>query len=300
MNLLAASSDPRAIPSLEVFASPPHRLLALVTAPARPRGRGRKAEPSELALWAAARGIPLLQPEDIHNALPEIARLTPEAIAVIAYGQKLKPELLRLPPLGCLNLHPSLLPRWRGAAPIPRAILAGDGETGVSILRMVDRMDAGAVLAQRREPIRPDDTAESLGERLFTIGAEMFREVLASPLPPGEPQDEAKATRAPMLRKEEGRIDWAREAAEIDRKVRALQPWPTAYAFLEGLRITIWKARRAAGSGPPGALLSPAPLTVACGTGALILEELQAEGKRRMGAADYVRGARLGPGAAFS
>ena len=271
MNLVAAASDPRAIPSLEVFAAVPHRLSALVTMPDRPKGRGRKAEESALASWVRARGIPVLQPADI-NACPELASLAPEVLAVIAYGQKLGPALLALPRHGCLNLHPSLLPKYRGAAPIPRAILAGDEETGVCIIRMVDRMDAGPVLACAREPIRPEDTAETLGERLFLKGAELFSEVLSRLPFEGVPQDESKATRAPMLKKEDGLLDLSGDPVLNERKVRALQPWPGAFAVVQGRRLKIWKARVA--------------------QGALELLDVQAEGRRRMPYSEYLKGVR--------
>ena len=287
MKIVAAASDPRAIPSLEIFAASPHELQALVTAPARPKGRGRKEEEPVLVSWARERGVPVLQPEDI-NACGDLVPLEPEALAVIAYGQKLDPKLLALPRHGCLNLHPSLLPKYRGAAPIPRAILSGDDETGVCILRMVDRMDAGPVLACSREPIGPDDTAETLGERLFAKGADLFKEVLdrleKGPVP-GIPQDEAKATRAPVLKKEDGRLDWAKEASFLERQVRAFQPWPGAYAVLGGLRIKVWKARAVEGGS--------GPLVVPCARGFLELLEVQAEGKRRMPAGEFLKGTRL-------
>ena len=303
MNLLAAATDPRALACLEAFSRPPHRLLGLITAPERPRGRGRASEPSALALWARERQIPLLQPEDINApaSMSWIRRQAPEALAVIAYGQKLGPELLALPKHGCLNLHPSLLPKYRGAAPIPRAMLAGDTQTGVCILRMVDRMDAGPILALRKEPILPEDTAASLGERLFAAGAGLFLEVLNRLPLEGTPQDEAKATRAPMLRKEDGRIDWSLSAQEIALRVRALQPWPKAFGTLQpgGLRLSILKARPSPGSGERGTLLASPGFRVACGKGVLEVLEIQAEGKRLMTAEDFLRGTRLLPGTRF-
>ncbi len=307
MRLIAAATDPRALACLEVFSRPPHRLLALITAPDRPKGRGRAAEPSPLALWAWERKIPLLQPEDINHPeilawITEKAAPRLEALAVIAYGQKLGPDLLALPVHGCLNLHPSLLPKYRGAAPIPRAILAGDTETGVCVIRMEDRMDAGPVLAMKKEPILPEDTAATLGERLFAAGAELFRGVLDSLPNEGRPQDDAKATRAPMLRKEEGRIDWKLSAAEIALKVRGLQPWPGAFSTLqhEGLRLSIRGGRAIKGSGEPGTLLPGPGMHVACGKGVLDVTEVQAEGKRPMPAGDFLRGTRLVPGARFA
>lgn len=303
MRIVAASSDPRALPCLEGFTTSPNSLLALLTAPERGRGRGREAKPSELVLWAKAREIPVLQPEDVNSpeVLTVLRGLAPDALAVIAYGQKLGPELLALPKHGCLNLHPSLLPRWRGAAPIPRAILAGEAETGVCIIRMVDRMDAGPVLASAPEPILPEDTAESLGDRLFGKGAGLFIEVLEK-LRNGcceeIPQDEALATKAPKLKKEDGLIDWRRDAGAVERQVRALQPWPGAYATLPlgkgPVRLTVWKARAVDAQGAPGDILKVPgeDLVVACGQGAISLLEIQAEGKRRMPVADFLRGLR--------
>ena len=300
MNLLAAATDPRALACLEAFSRPPHALLGLITAPDRPKGRGQASGPSRPVLWARERKIPLLQPEDINapEALAWIRQRNPDVLAVIAFGQKLGPELLALPEHGCLNLHPSLLPRYRGAAPIPRALLAGDAETGVCVIRMVDRMDAGPVLACRREPILPGDTAAALGERLFLRGAELFREVLERLPLSGTPQDEALATRAPMLRKDEGRLDWRLGAEEIARRVRALQPWPGAFGMLGGQRLSIWNVAETAGSGLPGTLLTPG-FRVACGKGALELVEVQAEGRSRMEGEAFLRGARLPPGTTF-
>ncbi len=306
MRLVAAASDPRALPCLECFSRAPHTLLALLTAPDRPRGRGKRSRPSDLALWARERDIPVLQPEDVNapEVLAALRSLAPDALAVIAYGQKLGPELLALPRHGCLNLHPSLLPRHRGAAPIPWAILSGDAETGVSIFRIVARMDAGPLLAWKAEPIRPDDTAETLGERLFALGPDLFDEALAHAATPGQPQDEARVTRAPLLRKEDGRVDWRREASHIERQVRALQPWPGAHGLLRSapgdapIRLVLWRSRVVPGQGPPGSLLDGG-LVVACGRDALAVEEVQPEGRRRMDAAAFLRGTRLAPGAAF-
>ena len=310
MRLVAAASDPRALPCLERFSNAPHTLLALLTAPDRPQGRGKRSRPSALALWAGGKGIPVLQPEDVNapEVLAELRRLAPAAMPVIAYGQKLGLELLALPRHGCLNLHPSLLPRHRGAAPIPWAILSGDAGTGVSIFRMVSRMDAGPLLAARAEPIRPADTAATLGERLFALGPGLFEEALGK-LDRGDPgriQDETQATRAPLLRKEDGLVDWRREASHIERQIRALQPWPGAYGLLQPspggspIRLALWRSHVVPGQGPPGSLLLPGGgLVVACGRDALALEEVQPEGGRRMGAEAFLRGARLAPGAAF-
>jgi methionyl-tRNA formyltransferase len=311
VNLVAAASDPRALACLERFNHSPHTLLALLTAPDRPQGRGKRSRSSALTLWAKERGIPVLQPEDVNapEVLAALKRLTPDALPVIAYGQRLGPGLLALPRHGCLNLHPSLLPRHRGAAPIPWAILSGDAGTGVSIFRMVSRMDAGPLLAARAEPIRPDDTAGTLGERLFALGPDLFDEAIEKLAHggTGEPQDETQATRAPLLRKEDGRVDWRREALALARQVRALQPWPGAYGLLQSspgdspLRLVFWRARVVPGRGAAGTLLA-APgddLVVACGQDALAIEEVQPEGRRRMETPAFLRGTRIPPGAAF-
>lgn len=308
MNLVAAASDPRALPCLERFSREPHTLLALLTAPDRPQGRGKRSQPSSLAIWAEESGIPVLRPEDVNapEGLAVLRRLAPDAILVIAYGQKLGPELLALPRHGCLNLHPSLLPRHRGAAPIPWALLSGDAETGVSVFRMVSRMDAGPILAVRPEPIRPDDTAGTLGERLFALGPGLFEEALGKldREIPGQLQDDTQATRAPALRKEDGRVDWRREALALERQVRALQPWPGAYGLLQSapgnspVRLVLWRTRVVGGQGPPGSLLGEG-LVVACGRDALKIEEVQPEGRCRMETPAFLRGTRIPPGTAF-
>lgn len=310
MRLVAAATDPRALPCLERFTEPPHTLLAVLTAPDRPRGRGKAVQPAPLAAWAVGRGILLLQPEDVNapDVLAQLRALAPEAMPVLAYGQKLGEALLALPRHGCINFHPSLLPRHRGASPIPWTLLAGDAESGACLIRMTGRMDAGPILAVRKEPVLPDDTAETLGERLFALGPALYDTVLDQladgPLP-GLPQDESRATRAPLLTKADGAVDWTLDAAAIARRVRAFQPWPTAYAAFSpedgrpALRLTLWVARPEEGSGTPGTLLADRPFSVACGRGALALLEVQPEGRRRMPAADFLRGLRGAPGARF-
>jgi len=269
----------------------------VLTRPDRPAGRGLHAAPSAVKRLALERGLPLLQPATLEGdaALERLGTAQPDALVVAAYGLILPPALLAAAPHGALNIHASLLPRWRGAAPIQRALLAGDAESGVSIMQMDAGLDSGPLLAQRRIPILPEDDAQSLHDRLAALGAEMILAALAE-VAAGRaratPQPATGVTYAHKLARGEAVLDWARPAVELERRVRALRPAPGAQSLLRGERIKILGARLAAGAGAPGEVLGmgPAGIVIACGQGALAATELQRAGGRRLAAAEFVRG----------
>jgi len=275
-----------------------HQVVGVVTQPDRPAGRGRKLKPPPVKELALRCGLPLLQPESIcqEEAIAWLRERKPDVIVVAAFGQILPSSVLGIPPRGCLNVHASLLPRYRGAAPIPAAILAGDKETGVTIMLMDEGMDTGPILAQRSCPIERWDTAASLGRKLSLMGAELLLEVLPKWLEgriKPRPQ-EGKASYARMLKKEDGIIDWTLPAMDIERRVRAYNPWPGAYTFWQGKLIKIWRAEASDSSllgGTPGQVFRDREgVKVACGEGALLLKEIQMEGKKPMPVEDFVRG----------
>lgn len=309
-----------ALPSLRAVARD-HELTGILTQPDRPRGRGRRVEPSPVKRWAVEHGVKVLQPRTLRDSAAQaaVAALQPEVIVVAAYGLILPPPVLELPPHGCINVHASLLPRHRGAAPVARAILAGDRRTGITTMLMDEGLDTGPVLLQREVEIGPRQTTPELTARLARLGGE----VLAETLPAWEagelrrrPQDDTDATLAPRLRKEEGVVHWESAAVEIDRQVRALMPWPGTWTTLEGERLRLWWVEVADGapgtvapgtvaSGDvapgdvaPGTVLTAAEegIHVACGAGSLWIRELQRPGGRRMEVGDYLRGHPLEPG----
>jgi methionyl-tRNA formyltransferase len=281
-------------------------IVAVVTRQDRPAGRGRAVAPTPVKQYALAHGLPIWQPGSLRRAENQEAlrRLAPNVIIVVAFGQILPAEVLALPPHGCVNVHASLLPRHRGAAPISAAILAGDSETGISIILMDAGIDTGPVLAQRALPIAPDDTTETLTPKLAHLGATLLLETLPrwfrGEIQP-QPQDNSAATYAPMLTKEQGRIDWSQPAGFIARQIRAYQPWPGVSTTWRGKLLKIVHAQplsidlnHVADLAPGKVTLESFPtgrmLVVACGTGALRLEVVQLEGKRAMSAEEFLRG----------
>jgi methionyl-tRNA formyltransferase len=295
-----------AVPSLEALAGAGHDITLVVTQPDRPSGRGRKLSPPPVKLKAAELGIDVYQPERVKRpeAVERLAAERPDVIVVAAFGQILPKSVLDIPPKGCLNVHASILPRYRGAAPINWAIIRGENMTGVTIMQMDVGMDTGGMLMLEEEHIRPDDTAGTLTERLAGLGAKMVVEALERLDKRGlQPvsQDESKATYAPMLKKEIGRINWGLTAAEIERLVRGLDPWPGAYTTYDGEQLRIWRA--SAGdtgdnTGEPGEVLKAGRegISVATGGGVLLIIELQGPGGRRMPARDYLAGHRIAVG----
>jgi methionyl-tRNA formyltransferase len=258
----------------------------VVTQPDRP-GNRNKILPTPVKQAALKHGLHVYQPDRISSpeSIAQIRWADPELMVVVAYGQILPAEVLEIPPSGALNVHASLLPRHRGAAPITGAILAGDGETGVTIMRMDEKLDHGPILAHRAIPIGPQTTAVELTAQLAEVGAALLVEVLADleRFPPVE-QDHDAATVSPRLRKDDGDLDWAVPAVEIDRRVRALNPWPGTAATLDGRALKILRGRPAEGSGKPGAILKVAGegLLVATAKGAYLVEEVQLPGRRPM------------------
>jgi methionyl-tRNA formyltransferase len=306
MRVVFLGSPPFALPVFERLLASRHKLLGLVAQPDRPHGRGMKVLPSPLVELARTRGLPVLQPQTTRDpAFAEALRaLRPDVLLVASYGEILRQELLSLCPQGALNVHASLLPRHRGASPIQAAILAGDTETGVSVQRMILRLDAGDVLHEERTPIGPHETAGELLARLAVLGGDAAvhaLDLLESGRARFVRQDESLATLARKLSKQQGRIDWKREALELERLVRALNPWPLARCSDgHGGDLAVLSAR--ALEAPPGAeagTLLPAKegVRVACGKGALELLRVKPAGKAEMDASAWLRGARLEPGA---
>ena len=282
-------------------------VLGVITQPDKPRGRGRKSVPTDVKVAAIGLGAPVAEPSSLSgpDALGLLEEWAPDVIVVVAYGKILPRTVLDLPRMGCVNLHASLLPRHRGAAPISAAILAGDETTGVTTIAMDAGMDTGDILLQRQVAIHPGDTAGTLHDKLMAPGADLVVETLVG-MAAGEitpvPQDHSKATYTRPLSKEDGRMDWGRDAEYLSRLVRAVNPWPGAFFELGDERIKVWEAVPEAGSGIPGRVeaLRPDGIVVAAGKGVLVLKEVQAPGRKRLGAAELARGHRLQVGTEFA
>ena len=286
-----------AVPSLRALARH-YSVVGVVTQPDRPAGRGQQLVVSPVKQWALQLSLPLLQPQNLRQpeAIAQLAAWKPDLIVVAAFGQILRRAVLDLPPHGCINVHGSLLPRHRGAAPILAAILAGDSEAGVTIMQMAPGIDTGPMLAKRATPITPDDTTATLAERLAEIGAALLIETLPAYLAGSlvsEPQDEGQATYAPQLAKEDGHLDFTRPAVELERRVRAFSPWPGAFALWQGQPFKVLRAALAEAEGAPGTILEGgAGPVVCCRPGGLRLLEVQVAGKKPLAASAFMRGAR--------
>ena len=298
-----------AVPSLARLIRDGHQVAAVFTQPDKPAGRGRVLHAPPVKSFALEHAIPVHQPSKIktNEGVREIfASISADACVVAAYGKILPAWMLAIPPLGCINVHASLLPRYRGAAPINWAIANGERETGVTIMQMDAGMDSGPMLVKRATEIGVDETAPELAERLAQLGAELLSETLPR-IERGEiepiPQDNSEASYAPMLKREDGLIDWRMTAREIAGRVRAFQPWPGSYTEFREKRLTIWRAREetaiSAEAAEPAVILAidETAIVVACaGATALRIEEVQIEGKRRVTAREFANGARLSPG----
>src|SRR5512137_2291717 len=292
-----------AVPSLDALAGAGHELVAVVAQPDRPAGRGQELKVPATKAWAEARGVPVLQPEKVRDGrlAADLARLRPDLLAVAAYGRILGRDLLGLAPHGALNVHASLLPRYRGAAPIQWAIAEGERETGVTIMQMDEGLDTGDVLLQRTLEIGDDD-AEALAPRLARLGGEALVEalrLLADGAIVPVRQDGARATLAPVLEKEHGRLDFRLPAARLAARVRGFRPWPGAFTTLAGrtLKVHAATATDDAGLAPGAVRVVGGAILVGCGQGSsLLLTEVQLEGKRRIPAAEFLMGHPLAEG----
>ncbi len=297
MGILFAGTPDFAVPPLEALLQAGLPVVGVLTQPDRPAGRGRRVRPSPVKRLATARGLPVYQPRTLKDpeAQAEIRRLRPDLMIVAAYGLLLPPEVLSLPALGGVNIHASLLPRWRGAAPIQRALLAGDQETGITIMQMDEGLDTGQILLQHRCPMAPGDTAGALHDRLAALGARAILDYLdrvaAGDLAP-QAQDEGAATYAAKIDKAEAEMDWGQSSVALERAVRAFNPWPVAHTRFEGRPLRIWEARALPGGrqGPPGTVLgqSAEGVDVATGDGVLRLVTVQRPGGRAMPATAFV------------
>ena len=280
-----------------------HEIALVLTQPDRPAGRGLRPSATAVKQLAAARGLDVFQPQSLNDeaVLGRLSASRPEALVVAAYGLILPPRALEIAPLGALNIHASLLPRWRGAAPIQRALLAGDRETGITIMKMDAGLDTGPMLSSHRLPIAPQDDAQSLHDRLAALGAEAIVAALTQLAAGGarlSAQPEAGATYARKIGKHESALDWTKNCVELERAVRAFRPSPGARAQLRGEAVKIWRALCVAGKGAPGEVLesSAEGVRIACGEGALLATELQRAGGTRLAAADFLRGFPIAPG----
>ena len=303
MKLVFAGTPEFAAVSLEALLAARHEVTLVLTQPDRPAGRGLKSQPSEVKRLALRRGLGILQPATLKDpaAQAAVAQARPEAIVVAAYGLMLPPAVLALPERGCINVHASLLPRWRGAAPIQRALLAGDDETGITIMQMDAGLDTGAILLQKTLAILPGDTTGTLHDRLGALGAKLLLQALASH-PAPRPQDSTAATYAARIGKEEAGIDWTKPAAEIERQVRAFDPAPGAQTRCDGATLKIWRARVEQGiTGAAGTVREAGAngIVVACGRDSLRVTELQRAGGKRLPAQAFLSGFKLAPGASL-
>ncbi|MNY09016.1 Methionyl-tRNA formyltransferase [compost metagenome] len=289
LRIVFAGTPEFAAEHLKALLDSPHQLVAVYSQPDRPAGRGQKLAASPVKQLALQHRIAVLQPQSLRDpaAQAELAALKPDLLVVVAYGLILPQAVLDIPRLGCINSHASLLPRWRGAAPIQRAIEAGDPESGVTVMQMEAGLDTGPMLLKVRTPIAADDTGGSLHDRLASLGPQAVLEAiagLAAGTLMGEVQDDSLATYAHKLNKDEARLDWTRPAVELERLIRAFHPWPICHSTLNGAALKVHAAELGEGNGAPGSLLAADKqgLTVACGQGALRLTRLQLPGGKAL------------------
>lgn len=293
MRIVFAGTPEFAAEHLKALLDSPYDVVAVYTQPDRPAGRGQKLMPSPVKQLALAHDIPVFQPPTLRNAeaQAELAALAPDLMVVVAYGLILPQAVLDIPRLGCINSHASLLPRWRGAAPIQRAVEAGDAESGVTVMRMEAGLDTGPMLLKVVTPIGAEDTGGSLHDRLAEMGPPAVVQAIAGLADgslQGEVQDDALATYAHKLNKDEARIDWSRPAVELERLIRAFNPWPVCHSTLDGESVKVLAATLSTGTGTPGEILSASKdgLVVACGEQALCLTRLQLPGGKALGFSD--------------
>ena len=301
MKLIFMGTPDFAVPCLEALLDAGHQVLAVFTQPDKPVGRKQIMTPPAVKICALSHGLTVYQPDTLRSgeAMSVISVLSPEAIVVAAYGKILPKEMIDLPRYGCINVHGSLLPKYRGAAPIQWSFINGDSETGVTIMQMNEGLDTGDILTKAVVPIAQDDTAESMFDKLSVMGSELLVETLES-LQKGEitpqPQDVSEATYAPMLNKDISLIDWNKPAQAVHDLIRGLYSWPIAHTFLGGKKLKIFSSIVSDDSGEPGTVISTSPLTVACGSGSVIIGTLQLEGKKAMDQKDFLAGHKLAAG----
>jgi methionyl-tRNA formyltransferase len=288
-----------AVPSLERTVKAGHDVAAVFTQPDRPKGRGQKDAMSPVKEAAVRLGLEVHQPERVRSpeVVEQLRGMAPEAMVVVGYGQIIPKDILDIPPQGIINVHASLLPKYRGAAPIQWAIARGESHTGVTTMRINQGLDTGDVLLQSETAIGPEENAVELRQRLAVAGAELLVRTLAelSSIRP-DPQDDSQATYAPILKREDGKIDWQLSARDILNRIRGFEPWPGGYGFLHGMRLQIWSASVGEPKLPPGTLrIENRKLYAGCGTGESIeLREVLVEGKKRMPAAAFLNGFPIG------
>ena len=294
-----------AVPALELLCQEDYKVALVVTQPDRPKGRGRKLVPPPVKVKATALDLAVLQPATLKNDsfAEQITQLQPDFLVVVAFGHILPESILQLPKFGAINIHASLLPKYRGPAPIQWAVINAESYTGVTTMFMDQGMDTGNILLTQKEPILPDDTAATLHDRMAITGAELLiktlKELAANKIAP-IPQDHSKATYAPLLKKQDGHINWQKSAEKLEAFIRGMTPWPGAFTFHNEKRLKIIKATPISESvsGIPGTILKAFPdeLRVATGKGALSILEIQGPSGKRLGIADFLRGYRLAPG----
>ncbi|MGB8621988.1 MAG: methionyl-tRNA formyltransferase [Paracoccaceae bacterium] len=291
MRVIFMGTPDFSVPALEALAAAGHDVACVYCQPPRPAGRGKKDRPAPVQKRAEELGLPVRHPTTLRDpqAQADFAALDADVSVVAAYGLILPQAVLDAPRQGCLNIHASLLPRWRGAAPIQRAVMAGDAETGICIMRMEAGLDTGPVLLREATPIGPEDTAGDLHDRLSAMGARLIAEALGrlDDLTP-RPQPESGVTYAAKIDKAETRVDWTRNAEEVDRHIRGLSPFPGAWCEIGGERVKLLRCRLSEGRGAPGEVLGG--LTISCGAGAVELLQVQRQGKRAMSASEFLRG----------
>ncbi|OYU41039.1 MAG: methionyl-tRNA formyltransferase [Pseudorhodobacter sp. PARRP1] len=292
MKIIFMGTPDFSVPILQQLAQQ-HEIVAVYCQPPRPAGRGKADRPTPVQHCAEALGLPVYHPVSLRTPAAQQAffDLRADLAVVVAYGLILPQAVLDHPRLGCLNIHASLLPRWRGAAPIHRAIMAGDAETGVCIMQMEAGLDTGPVLSRAQTAIGAEDTTADLHDRLAAMGAQLISETIAGLPLPAVPQSEQGVTYATKIDKTEARVDWSQPAAVVDRLIRGLSPFPGAWCEINGERVKLLRSRIAAGAGKPGQVLDG--LRIACGAGAVEITLAQREGKRPMSAADVLNGLKL-------
>ena len=300
-----------ALPSLEAIFNSGHRIIGVVTQPDRPRGRGRKLAPPPVKVWAVERGLTVHQPERVRNPefIAMLREMEPDIIVTAAFGQILPKEILDIPPLGCINVHASLLPKYRGASPIQQALMDGETSTGITIMYMDEGMDTGDIILQKRIDIYPEERADQLHDRLAVLGGQALEEALRlfeKGRPVGQPQDHEKATYCKKIDKSMGSINWAESSLRIKNLVRGLTPWPGTFKYCHGQRKKVWNIKEWEYSKSkdhiPGQVVAADEhqgLVVACGDGYVRLAEIQAEGKRVMQDVEFIRGNPIPVGTVF-